>query len=723
MCDIIAAHPDIKGIISIVGWETVASRRICNGTDNGTLPCPDIIVVGTTQLSGRYYQGEVEPLDRYFEEYNEETGMVLQDDFFKASHYDYRVDDSWIGVPLTSDLRALYFNKNTLATLGLKPPPPSGIWVLEKYIRQSLLKGVSGYLTDNWAINNNRVVQSFLSNMDPKSDILSQLESIKTLATLSNQNCPTMNTIGIVPIGCIFNAIQNQQRNDIGYAFPPGPFTFVGGSGAVIAKFSKNKNLAWKYLSLFLNQRKTYMPRITAEGSPPPLQSFGDHPGFGSALYNFAKKLMKRGIPVHYPSNPYSQWAGLEILKPFRMMMFEMRYKNFSAEVATERACQIIDYLFEKPPRDCDQRDYKTVISDCLANNTKILSYVWDSSTCKNASYEPPQPIYDIDCSFVVAESASAAGISAITAIGAAASTLYSIGFLLYRNKTAIKAATVEFCLIIFFGSILMYTFVLLQVGPPSEALCIARPWFLVVGFAFFFGGFLIKMMRINLIFTYSRASRVVDPAKLSLVKMLKQMGIVLLFEISALVALSTMNLPGMIERTIDLPSVGSFTQRECAPFNQITVVVLLAINAVMIAYGSFIAWRTRNVPDAYNETKFVMVAMVLISFTAVAVIPVSFVLTKAHNAYLLQCLAINFATTVSMGIFALPKLWAAYNNITPRRTDFSFIPNSGPGGTGGNGRPNPASTYRPDSKTRAGSLKGENKCKSRETCVVFNNH
>ncbi|KAJ3059649.1 hypothetical protein HK102_009888, partial [Quaeritorhiza haematococci] len=105
LVDLITSHPssDIKGKISVVGWDAVTSRRICNessssssssstdNNNNNTLPCPDIVIVGTTQVSGRYYRGEVEPLDRYFEMYNEETGTVLQDEFVKASYYDYRV--------------------------------------------------------------------------------------------------------------------------------------------------------------------------------------------------------------------------------------------------------------------------------------------------------------------------------------------------------------------------------------------------------------------------------------------------------------------------------------------------------------------------------------------------------------------------------------------------------------------------------------------------------
>ncbi|KAJ3085460.1 hypothetical protein HK102_014152, partial [Quaeritorhiza haematococci] len=744
ICDIVAENPDIMGKVTIVGWETVTSRRICNGTDGATLPCPDMIVLGTTQIPGRFYLGEVEPLNRYFEEYNEETGMVLQDDFVKASFYDYRIGDTWIGLPLVSDLRALFFNRNALSQLGMMYPPPSGTWVgpsglswnwdrfldyatkikeagfpsgfqifsnydeellvlmstlgrlaniqlvtlagtcglrnqrwynvLEKYIRQPLQKGIAEYVIDLTNVNNNKVIRDFLADTNPDTDVLSQSDAIKALALLNDKACTPMNTMGIVPIGCIFDAIQTQKRVDIGYAFPPGHFTFIGGSGAMISKYSQNKNLAWGLLRRFVNRSTTYIPRVVSlEGSPPPLESFGDYELFSTPLYGFSKKLMKRGVPVQYPSAPYTNWPGLQEYKPFRLMMFEMLFKNFSAKVATERACQLIDHLFAKPLRECGPTDYTISVSDCLANSSVILSYVFNpSSPCTNNTFKAPPPIYDIACSYVSPESSYAIGSFVMSAVGALASLMYSIGFIVYRNRTAIKTATVEFCLIIFLGSILMYVSVFLQAGAPSHFRCIARPWFLSLGFGTFVGGFLVKMLRIDTIYRLGRAGKQPNQKQLSLLTMLQQLGIILVFEIGPLIALTTVDSPGATQATTELRGVGSYTQPQCKPFNQTPLVVLIAFNVILIMYGGVIAWRSRTVPDAYNETKFVMVGMLLISFCAVASIPLALVLTSVQATYQLQSLAINFATIASVGIFAVPKLWMAYKNITPKRSEFT---------------------------------------------------
>ncbi|KAJ3090516.1 hypothetical protein HK102_003481 [Quaeritorhiza haematococci] len=754
MYDIIAANPDFTGKVTIVGWDAVENNRICDGTDGGD--CPDVVVLGTSQIPTRYYRGDLEPMEQYFSDYAEATGLVLIDDLYKGTYYDYKIADKWLGVPLVTEAHALFYNKTTLANLGLMPPPPASgsTWepptgvswnldefleyanamnrstrspafqilssgddeinmmmpivgrfantflvtsnntcglrkqrwydTLEKYIRQPLQSGLARYVINTTAMNNNRVVQDFLINKDPNSDVLSQLDAIKALGSLSDGRCPDMNGIGIAPVSCIFSA--SLRSTEIGYAYPPGFFTYLGGSGAFIPKNSKNKRLAWNVITQFINQANTYLVRINNEGLPPPLESFIDHQQYRTAdFYTFSIQLMQRAVPVQYPSNPYTDWPGLKTYKPFRMMFLEMMYKGFDAKVATERACQLVDFLFA---RECGPQDYRTVISECLKNNTKIMSYVWSpNSTCKNESFLQPEPIYDIECSYVVPDSAFAIGIGVITGLGAFASTLYTIGFLAYRKKPAVMAASVEFSLIIFLGSILTYTSVFLQSGAPSKQICIARPWFLALGFGTFFGGFLIKMMRVDAIFTAGRAGRRVDAKSLSLFSMLQKLAFILLLEIGALIALSIVGSPDVIETTIDLRGVGSYTQQECQAFNQITVVVLLIVNAGQIIYGCYIAWRSRNVPDAFNETRFVMVAILLISFTAIVIIPVTMTLNTARGQYLLTSLAINFATTVATGIFAIPKLWAAYNNIAPQTSDFkmsavnSDIPTSSAGG------------------------------------------
>ncbi|KAJ3089888.1 hypothetical protein HK102_005238 [Quaeritorhiza haematococci] len=158
-----------------------------------------------------------------------------------------------------------------------------------------------------------------------------------------------------------------------------------------------------------------------------------------------------------------------------------------------------------------------------------------------------------------------------------------------------------------------------------------------------------------------------------SLSRMMQHLTTIIVIEIAALAALSIVGEPGagVVEKTIDLRGIGSYTQQECAPLNQITVVTLISINVVLIIFSSYTAWMSRKVPDSFNETKFVVVAILLISFTAIVVLPVLLTFGGLTSGYLLGSLAVNFATTFSMGVFALPKLWMARLNVKSKVSDF----------------------------------------------------
>lgn len=105
-------------------WGPVVSDPICGPGE----PCPDLMIIGTTQIASRVANGDVLSLQDYFAQYTYETGDVLSDDFLKMYFYEYYIGEVWYAVPLVSDLRLLYWNRTTFDRLGLTYPPPFGDW-------------------------------------------------------------------------------------------------------------------------------------------------------------------------------------------------------------------------------------------------------------------------------------------------------------------------------------------------------------------------------------------------------------------------------------------------------------------------------------------------------------------------------------------------------------------------------------------------------------------
>ncbi|CAK9034545.1 unnamed protein product [Durusdinium trenchii] len=103
-----------------VGWDGVAKNSIC--TSNA--PCPNVILLGSSQLSERVVADRVKPLNHFMEEYLRANLARMQDDFPGVSYYQYFYEAKWMGIPFLSDVRLIAFNKTTLFNLNISFPPP-----------------------------------------------------------------------------------------------------------------------------------------------------------------------------------------------------------------------------------------------------------------------------------------------------------------------------------------------------------------------------------------------------------------------------------------------------------------------------------------------------------------------------------------------------------------------------------------------------------------------
>ena len=80
-------------------------------------------------------------MTEFLNEYSDQTGVVLEDDFVKEVqsklfldaynykyYYDFTSNTEWVALPYITDTRLVFFNKTTFDTLGLMYPPPLGNW-------------------------------------------------------------------------------------------------------------------------------------------------------------------------------------------------------------------------------------------------------------------------------------------------------------------------------------------------------------------------------------------------------------------------------------------------------------------------------------------------------------------------------------------------------------------------------------------------------------------
>eukprot|EP00833_Pecoramyces_ruminatium_P001904 jgi/Orpsp1_1/1175936/evm.model.c7180000055789.1 len=117
--------------IDTVTWVENVNEVICK---NETTPCPDLIILGTTQLSYRYNNNETLDLSKYFRQYFKKTGVSIESLINKNSFYDYNIENDWLAVPIIADFRNFRFNISTFDYCIKKgydlhyPPPLSDYW-------------------------------------------------------------------------------------------------------------------------------------------------------------------------------------------------------------------------------------------------------------------------------------------------------------------------------------------------------------------------------------------------------------------------------------------------------------------------------------------------------------------------------------------------------------------------------------------------------------------
>ncbi|ORY22803.1 hypothetical protein LY90DRAFT_515332 [Neocallimastix californiae] len=92
-----------------VGWIRNVVDKIC--VDDK--PCPDLIMLGSTQFINRYENGDIISLNNYFRRRRRKYGNNIVEKIRKYYYYDYLYDNNWMGIPLILDSRCFSFNIRT----------------------------------------------------------------------------------------------------------------------------------------------------------------------------------------------------------------------------------------------------------------------------------------------------------------------------------------------------------------------------------------------------------------------------------------------------------------------------------------------------------------------------------------------------------------------------------------------------------------------------------
>ncbi|XP_071952082.1 gamma-aminobutyric acid type B receptor subunit 2-like, partial [Antedon mediterranea] len=215
------------------------------------------------------------------------------------------------------------------------------------------------------------------------------------------------------------------------------------------------------------------------------------------------------------------------------------------------------------------------------------------------------------------------------------------------RKRRVIKMSVISLNSLVAIGCIMAYISVMLMVVENSLvvdqtklAICKIRSLILPVSISLAFGGLFVKSYRVSVIFN------AVDKLKKVNLSDKRLVSVVFIFTMIDLLIFVCWNIidPMTIQSTVVNTEMThdennndvqlQYISDECiSEHNDIWFGLLFVFKGALMAFGVFIAWDTRNVISALNESKQIAFAVYCVSIIAIVAIPVIFVTDLTTDA------------------------------------------------------------------------------------------
>ena len=257
------------------------------------------------------------------------------------------------------------------------------------------------------------------------------------------------------------------------------------------------------------------------------------------------------------------------------------------------------------------------------------------------------------------------------------------IYFYVNRNEKIIKKSSPVFCQLILFGIIMVNSSLIIWTLTQTQVTCIVKLWVLCLGFALIMGNLLAKTYRIFKIFTNIKVST----AAITDIDLLKFSGVVIFFE-AALLAIYTFGsgtLPEAIVINSSTNSLYAFVSCQVPnneTFQTTMTIVIIAFNIILVLLGAVIAYLTRNVDSAFNESTWIGATMYAYIFLSVIFLSLYYTngdgSGSAGAQYAERSFAILLGMLLTLGFLFGPKF------MTIARIYFSTTNGTNSGGISG---------------------------------------
>jgi predicted outer membrane repeat protein len=226
---------------------------------------------------------------------------------------------------------------------------------------------------------------------------------------------------------------------------------------------------------------------------------------------------------------------------------------------------------------------------------------------------------------------------------------IFLIIVIVHNKNTVLRKASVPFCTLILVGGIVMYSSVYMFLFN-TDATCALRPWLLLIGFALCYGSLFIKEWRLFRLFDPNINARV----RVRDLDLLKGLSLLVGAELGFLIIWFAIS-PFILDVSANL-TAETITYQCSSKATSAVFWVLVAFNGLVLVMGCIIAFLIRNLPDNWNESRYMAFSIYTVTLTIIVCLAICGSLYQPNLVSLVASIGIIFSTTATLlGLF-VPK-------------------------------------------------------------------
>ncbi|XP_031556783.1 gamma-aminobutyric acid type B receptor subunit 2-like isoform X2 [Actinia tenebrosa] len=311
------------------------------------------------------------------------------------------------------------------------------------------------------------------------------------------------------------------------------------------------------------------------------------------------------------------------------------------------------------------------------AHQDKIVLYSNESFYWPDG--HPPKDRVVIQYKLVVVNFGLFVFVVVLSCIGALVTVMFLIFNVHYRNERFVKMSSPRLNVLILLGCCLVYLVVPLHGIDSSmvfqyylDIVCQIEVWLMCIGFTMSYGTLFARTWRIHVIFTLTTTERkaIKDRHLFAIVSILLVIDIIVLSTWQHLDPIHSV--PWYIAKAYDgLTHSRSYV--EVCSSNDISIWggILICYKGVLLLFGAFLAWETRNVSySELNDSRNIAISVYTILVSSLVGIPVLiFVKEYPDFTFCIASFFVLISTSLIIALMFLPKV-IALKKVSPPGPD-----------------------------------------------------